>query len=305
VPVEREVPRDLSGMRLDQALARLFPQYSRTRLQSWIRSGRVTVDGRAARTRQPVHGGQVIALDAETEPAQRADAPQAIPLAIVFEDAALIVVDKPPGLVVHPGSGNPDGTLVNALLHHASKLHALPRAGLVHRLDKDTSGLLVVAKTLEAQLALTRQIQARTAQRVYLAIVAGKPPAQGSIAAPVGRHPTARTRMAVVASGRQARTHYRVLEHGAGWSLLECRLETGRTHQIRVHLHAIGHPLIGDRTYGPRRVPAPAAAFARQALHAARLELDHPVTGARCSWSSPLPTDMAGLLARLERDAPA
>jgi 23S rRNA pseudouridine1911/1915/1917 synthase len=291
-------------MRLDLALARLFSAYSRSRLQQWIKAGRVTLDGRHAQARDKVWGGERVQIQADAQDGDAVgDAPQAIPLQIRFEDDALLVIDKPAGLVVHPGSGNRDGTLLNALLHHAPALAALPRAGIVHRLDKDTSGLLVVAKTLEAQTSLTRQLQARTVKRDYLALVTGSPPAAGSVQAPIGRHPTVRTRMAVVASGRAATTHYRTLARGSGWALLECSLETGRTHQIRVHLHSIGHPLIGDPVYGARvgRAPLPnaARAFRRQALHAARLALTHPVTGERLSWESALPDDMARLLADL------
>jgi 23S rRNA pseudouridine1911/1915/1917 synthase len=297
------IPPESAGIRLDVALARLFPAHSRSRLQQWIKSGRVTLDGRPAQPRDKVWGGEQVQIRADAQDAAAADAPQAIPLQIRYEDDALLVIDKPAGLVVHPGSGNRDGTLLNALLHHAPALAALPRAGIVHRLDKDTSGLLVVARTLEAQTSLTRQLQARTVKRDYLALVTGSPPASGSVHAPIGRHPTVRTRMAVVASGRAATTHYRTLARGSGWALLECSLETGRTHQIRVHLHSIGHPLIGDPVYGARagRAPLPAAAHAlrRQALHAARLTLTHPVTGERLSWESALPEDMARLLAEL------
>jgi 23S rRNA pseudouridine1911/1915/1917 synthase len=297
-------------MRLDLALARLFDGYSRSRLQQWIKSGRVTIDGRHALPRDKVWGGERIEVTADAEgTGESRDLAQAIPLNVVFEDTSLLVIDKPAGLVVHPGSGNRDGTLLNALLHHAPALHALPRAGIVHRLDKDTSGLLVVAKTLEAQTSLVRQLQARSVKRDYLALAIGSTPATGSVQAPIGRHPTARTRMAVVASGRAATTHYRTLRRGNGWALLECSLETGRTHQIRVHLHSIGHPLIGDPVYGIRSArPGLAAAariFPRQALHAARLALTHPTTGERMSWESPLPDDMVRLLAALDRDAPA
>jgi 23S rRNA pseudouridine1911/1915/1917 synthase len=235
-----------------------------------------------------------------------ADSAQDIPLQVVFEDDSILIVDKPAGLVVHPGSGNPHGTLLNALLHHAPALAKIPRAGIVHRLDKDTSGLLVVAKTLESQASLVRQLQARSVKRDYLAVVHGTPPQSGTVTAPIGRHPTARTRMAVVAAGRAAVTHYRVLRRGDGWSLVECSLETGRTHQIRVHMHSIGHPLLGDPVYGGRaQRRTHAVAISRQALHAARLELTHPATGARLRWESPLPADLAQLLATLERDAPA
>jgi 23S rRNA pseudouridine1911/1915/1917 synthase len=307
-PRQARVPVELAGLRLDQALARLFPEYSRSRLQSWVRSAQVTVDGAPAQPRDKVWGGERIVLDAQvhTEASERA---QAIPLAIVYEDATLLVIDKPAGLVVHPGSGNRDGTMMNALLHHAPSLAALPRAGIVHRLDKDTSGLLVVAKTLPAQADLVRQLQARSVKREYLAIAAGAVPPQRTIEAPIGRHPVQRTRMAVVERGKPALTRVRSLRRGRGWSLIECTLETGRTHQIRVHLANIGHPLIGDPVYlgraAGRALPAAARAFPRQALHAARLALVHPVSGELVRWESPLPGDMRALLADLERDAAA
>jgi 23S rRNA pseudouridine1911/1915/1917 synthase len=304
-PMALRVPTAMAGLRLDQALARLLPDYSRSRLQDWVRRARVTVDGAAATPKSKVWGGERIEVRAELDRAARASAPQDIPLAIVHEDAQLLVVDKPAGLVVHPGSGNPDGTLLNALLHHIPALTGVPRAGIVHRLDKNTSGLLVVAKTLEAHTSLVRQLQARSVQREYLALVAGVPAAQGRVEAPIGRHPVARTRMAVVARGKSAVTRFRVLRTGAGWSLVQCNLETGRTHQIRVHMHSIGHPLLGDPVYGstklPRALPESARSFTRQALHATRLELSHPATGARLGFHAPLPTDLARLLADLEQ----
>src|SRR6185369_1739650 len=213
----------------------------------------------------------------------------------VHEDAALLVVDKPAGLVVHPGSGNWHGTLANALLNHAPQLASIPRAGIVHRLDKDTSGLMVVAKTLIAQAALVRELQARSVTREYIALAAGDIAARGSIDAPIGRHPTRRTTMAVVATGKPARTHFEVIERFGTATLLACRLETGRTHQIRVHLASLRHPLVGDPAYG-RKGPL---AFRRQVLHAFRLGLLHPVTGAECRWEAPLPDDLANLLAML------
>ncbi len=308
-PIELRVPPEMTGLRLDQALARLLPAYSRSRLQHWVRRARVTVDGAAAAPKDKVWGGERIEVQAELGPAARAAAPQDIPLAIVHEDAQLLVIDKPAGLVVHPGSGNPDGTLLNALLQHAPSLAALPRAGIVHRLDKDTSGLLVVAKTLEAHASLVRQLQAHSVQREYVALVAGVPAPQGRVEAPIGRHPVARTRMAVVARGKPALTHFHVLHAGVAWSLVRCRLETGRTHQIRVHMHSIGHPLVGDPVYGSaklaRALPEPARNFPRQALHAARLELTHPASGQRLTFRAPLPADLAGLLAALEHHARA
>jgi 23S rRNA pseudouridine1911/1915/1917 synthase len=305
--LDARVPAEMAGLRLDQAAARLFQSYSRSRLQDWIKQDLVTVDGRTARARDPVWEGEYIRIVALTRASDVEDSAQDIALSVLFEDGDLLVVDKPAGLVVHPGNGNPDGTLLNALLHHQANLAALPRAGIVHRLDKDTSGLLVVAKTLTAQTSLVRQLQARTVQRDYLAIVVGSPRTDGQIEAPVGRHPVLRTRMAVVASGRPAITHYHKLRSGSGWSLLHCKLETGRTHQIRVHLTSIGHPLVGDPVYlrkaSARALPIAAQAFPRQALHATRLALIHPTTGMHMSWDSTLPADMRGLLDILETDA--
>ena len=304
-PIALRVPAAMAGLRLDQALAQLLPDYSRSRLQDWVRRARVTVDGAAAASKSKVWGGERIEVRAELHPAASASAPQDIPLTIVHEDAHLLVIDKPAGLVVHPGSGNPDGTLLNALLHRVPALSGVPRAGIVHRLDKNTSGLLVVAKTLEAHTSLVRQLQSRSVQREYLALVAGVPAAQGRVEAPIGRHPVARTRMAVVARGKSAVTRFRVLRAGTAWSLVECHLETGRTHQIRVHMHSIGHPLLGDPVYGStklaRALPAAARSFTRQALHATRLELTHPATGAMLASHAPLPTDLAELLAVLEQ----
>ena len=301
------IPAELAGVRLDQALSRLFPAYSRTRLQAWIEAGRVTVDDAGAEPRRKVWGGERIVLVPEPDPEATSFAPEAIALDIIHEDDALLVVNKPPGLVVHPGSGNWSGTLLNALLAHAPCVAQLPRAGIVHRLDKDTSGLLVVAKTLEAQTALVRQLQARTVSRRYLAVVLGAAPESGTVETPIGRHPTQRTRMASVATGKPAVTHYRTLRRGDGWTLVECRLETGRTHQIRVHMDAIGHPLLGDPVYGPRRTPALLVQrigdFARQALHAWRLGLVHPQTGLPMSWEAPPPADFQELLTRLEAAA--
>jgi len=232
-----------------------------------------------------------------------ADAGEAIALDVVYEDATVLVVDKPAGLVVHPGAGNPRGTLLNALLHHAPTLASLPRAGIVHRLDKDTSGLMVVAKTATAQTDLVRQLQSRSVSRQYLALACGDLARGATVDAPIGRHPTARTRMAVVVRGKPARTHVEVLERHGIVTLISCRLETGRTHQIRVHLASIGHPLVGDPVYGGGRsakLPPLLAAFPRQALHAQRLALVHPVTGKAVAWTSPLPPDFASLLAAID-----
>ncbi|HEX7812896.1 MAG TPA: 23S rRNA pseudouridine(1911/1915/1917) synthase RluD [Burkholderiales bacterium] len=298
------VPGDSAGLRLDQALTRLLPEYSRNRLQDWIRGGHVTVDGAPASAKSKVWGGETILVTPQAAPGDAVHAAEDIPLDIVFEDDHILVIDKPAGLVVHPGSGNWSGTMLNALLRHAALLADIPRAGIVHRLDKDTSGLLVVAKTLQAQTALVRQLQARTVSREYVAVVHGVLDADGMVEAPIGRHPVSRTRMAVVAKGKPAVTHYAVRASGDGWSLLDCRLETGRTHQIRVHLHSLGHPLIGDPVYTTGRkhisLPQDALDFPRQALHAARLALVHPQSARPMSWKSPLPGDIAALIEALE-----
>jgi len=292
------LPASCAGLRLDQALAGLLHDYSRSRLTSWIRDERVTVDGRPAQPRDKVRGGERVVVRPGADPEALAFRPQDIPLDVVFEDEALIVIDKPAGLVVHPGSGNWDGTLLNALLGHAPALAHVPRAGIVHRLDKETSGLLVVAKTLTAQTSLVRQLQARTVTRVYAAVAHGRIARSGKVDAPVGRHPVQRTRMAVVPSGKPAVTHYEVIETYAQATLLRCRLETGRTHQIRVHLASLGHPLYGDPVYGQRRRLA--VPFPRQALHAQKLTVEHPVTGKSMAWKSPLPADMQALIAALK-----
>jgi len=301
VPMSARVPQALGGMRLDQALAHMFPQYSRNRLQAWLRAGHIRLDGARCAPRYLVMGGEGVDLAPPRAPQAAAPAAQRMPLTVVFEDRDLIVIDKPPGLVVHPGAGVPDRTLLNAMLAHAPALALVPRAGIVHRLDKDTSGLLVVAKNVSAQANLAQQLATHTVQRVYLALVHGDPPASGVIDAPVGRDARARTRMAVTRRGKDARTRYRVLERFGRAALLECRLETGRTHQIRVHFQFLRHPLVGDPVY--RRGTRHGLSFQRQALHAAELGLVHPRTGKRMSWRSPLPADMATLLERLRRDA--
>jgi len=293
------LPAAAAGDRFDAALARALPQYSRNRLRAWIDSGRVTLDGRPAPATRRVRGGELVVVAGEPDPREAAFAPEAIALAVVYEDDALIVVDKAAGLVVHPGSGNWTGTLANALIHHAPQLATVPRAGIVHRLDKDTSGLLVIAKTLAAQTALVRQMQARSVTREYIALAEGDIASAGVVDAPIGRHPTRRTTMAVVATGKAARTHFAVVERFGAATLLRCRLETGRTHQIRVHLASLGHPLVGDPVYGRKG----AVAFARQALHAARLALVHPVSGRGARWESPLPRDFDALLAELRARA--
>ena len=299
---ERRVPADCAGLRFDQALARMFPEHSRSRLAAWVKQGQVKLDHAAVDAKCKVWGGERVSLALEPEARDAAAEAEAIELEIVHEDAALLVLNKPAGLVVHPGSGNWQGTLLNGLLHHHPPLAGIPRAGIVHRLDKDTSGLLVVAKTLEAQTDLVRQLQARTVARRYLALVHGMVARDGSVDAPIGRHQSQRTRMAVTEHGRAARTHYRVLERHARATLLECSLDTGRTHQIRVHLQSIGHPLVGDPVYRAGRGAAAGpevgllASFKRQALHAYRLGLAHPVSGAAMQWEAPVPQDMRSLL---------
>ncbi len=292
------VPADCGGLHLDQALARMLPQHSRSRLQNWIREGRVSVGGSTvSEPRQKLWGGETIGVVEAPDEQALSSAPEAIELDIVYEDETLLILDKSAGLVVHPGSGNWSGTLLNALLHHAPQLEKVPRAGIVHRLDKDTSGLMVVAKTLEAQTDLVCQLQARTVKRYYQALVRGNLERGGTVDAPIGRHPTQRTKMAVVKTGKPARTHYRVVERFLDCTLVECALETGRTHQIRVHMMSIGHPLVGDPVYGggASRVPI-GPAFHRQALHARRLGLIHPATGKPMLWKSNLPEDMAELI---------
>jgi len=302
-PLRFVASAECAGLRLDQALARLLPEHSRSRLQGWLRAGRIRVEGLAvSEPTRKIWGGERIEVEILPDPRAVPDAAEDIALVIVHEDEDILVIDKPAGLVVHPGSGNWAGTLLNALLHHAPALSAIPRAGIVHRLDKETSGLLVVAKTLEAQTDLVRQLQARTVKRHYLALVHGPVMHEGTVDAPIGRHPTQRVKMAVVAEGREARTHYRILERFKEATLLECRLETGRTHQIRVHMASIGHPLVGDPTYGKRsavHAGSALAGFPRQALHAFRLALVHPRSHGEIAWTAPPPGDFEELLERL------
>ena len=293
-----QVPRALGGLRLDQALARMFPQYSRNRLQVWLAAGHIRLDGARGEARQAVRGGERVDLAPPPAPDATPRA-QRMPLAIVYEDADLIVIDKPAGLVVHPGAGVPDRTLMNGLLAHCPALSGVPRAGIVHRLDKDTSGLLVVAKTVEAQAGLARQLESRSMRRVYLAVVQGDPPSSGMIDAPLGRDTRARTRMAVTRRGKDAVTRYRVLERYGHAALVECRLESGRTHQIRVHFQHIRHPLVGDTVY--RRGTRHGLAFGRQALHAVELSLLHPRSGKTMTWQAEPPADFQKLLKGLRQ----
>jgi 23S rRNA pseudouridine1911/1915/1917 synthase len=310
VALQLVIPETHSGQRLDQALAALLPDYSRSRLKAWIEGGEVQVDGASRRPRDRVLGGEAVSIDAQIE-AEVPATPQDIPLAIVHRDRDLFVVDKPAGLVVHPGAGNPDSTLQNALLALDPALGRLSRAGIVHRLDKDTSGLLIVARTVAAHTALVRMIEAREVHREYEAVSRGVMTAGGTIDAPIDRHPTDRVRMAVRDGGREATTHYRVIQRYRAHTHVRVQLETGRTHQIRVHLAHAGYPLVGDRVYGGRlalpkgaseELRAALRAFPRQALHAARLELAHPVSGKPLEIEAPLPADFRELLAVLARD---
>lgn len=309
--IDCQIPATCAGMRLDQALAELLPDYSRNRLQQWLKAGQLRVNGCIRRPRDPVIGGEAVSGEWVREVETRAMA-QDLPLELCYQDADLLVINKPAGLVAHPAAGNRDGTLVNALLHHFPELVTLPRAGLVHRLDKDTSGLLVVARSLRAHTTLVEQLQARHIEREYLAVVNGMLVAGGTVDAPVGRHPVDRQRMAVTSGGKPAVTHYRVLRRFCAHTLLRVKLETGRTHQIRVHMAHIRLPLLGDPVYGGRpRLPPGASphciaviqGFRRQALHAERLALLHPVTGERLEWRAEIPADLAELLAVLSEDA--
>ncbi len=301
-PLALTVPDDCAGLRLDQVLAKLMPEYSRSRLQEWIAQGQVKVEGAAATAKQKMWGGEHVEVLPQIHPSEQPHQAEDIALDIVYEDDSILVINKPAGLVVHPGSGNWEGTLLNALLHHAPQLAEVPRAGIVHRLDKDTSGLLVVAKTLTAQTALVRQLQARSVHREYYALVYGEVARNGMVDAPVGRHLTQRTKMAVGEHGKPAVTHYSVEERFPGCTLVRCKLETGRTHQIRVHMASIHHPLVGDHTYlkGSQKCPPHLrpllAAFPRQALHAAQLGLEHPGTGEWMEWQASLPQDFQQLL---------
>ncbi len=317
------VPADLGGRRFDQIAAELFPDYSRARLQQWIKSGELTVDGTVRAVKDKLMAGVELVLQAQLQPVDEWQA-EAIELEIVYEDDDLLVIDKPAGLVVHPAAGHAQGTLLNALLHHLPHLNTVPRAGIVHRLDKDTTGLMVVAKNLTAQANLVEQLQARSVHREYDAIVAGVLVSGGTVNAPIGRHPRDRKRQAVFDKQRgvdkehvqggnikEAITHYRVVQRFRAHTHIRCLLETGRTHQIRVHMSHIKHPLIGDPVYGgrfkiPPRMPAPTIEFVRefprQALHARKLELLHPRSGELLQWQSTLPDDMQELLDYLRDD---
>lgn len=311
-PMIKTVPDELAGQRLDQALARMFPEYSRSRLKTWLLSGAITVDGGSPRPRDAVLGGERVSLKPVDEPAVRAD-PEPIALDVVFEDDAMMVINKPPGLVVHPGAGNAGGTLMNGLLHHAAALHSVPRAGIVHRLDKDTSGLLLIAKTLPAHTRLVAMLAEREISRQYLAVCNGVLTGGGKIDAPIGRHAADRTRMTVRDDGKTAITHYTVIERFAAHTYISVVLDTGRTHQIRVHFAHRRHALLGDPVYGGRLALPKGASdktietlrrFRRQALHAETLKLEHPLTGTPLEFSAPPPEDFQRLLEALREDQP-
>lgn len=313
IRVNAVIPDALANSRLDQAAAQLFPDYSRARLQGWIKSGALTINRQQARPRDKVLGGEQLELLATLQDEGEWQ-PQVIDFGLLYEDEALIVLNKPAGLVVHPAAGHADGTLINALLNHCPSLAQLPRAGIVHRLDKDTSGLMVVAKTPAAHHALVKQLQARSVHREYEALVFGRLTGGGVVSEPIGRHPRQRKKMAVVGGGKEAVTHYRLIRRFGHFSHVRCLLETGRTHQIRVHMAHIHHPLIGDPLYAGRpRIPKGASAalidavraFSRQALHARRLELLHPLSGEAAQWESELPEDFTALRRVLGTEDPA
>lgn len=309
-PLTATVPLSAAGLRFDAALAALFPDYSRSRLSDWIKRGEVTLDGQMVKPRERVRGGEVVLVSIPQDIETHAE-PEPIPLEILHADADVIVLNKPAGLVVHPGAGNPRGTLVNALLAFDPALAALPRAGIVHRLDKDTSGLMVVARSLRAHTALVEQLSNRAVRRQYAAVVVGAMVAGGTVDAPIGRHPHDRIRQAVTAGGREAVTHYRTREKFRMHTLVECRLETGRTHQIRVHMAHVKYPLVGDPLYGGAlRLPKGATdtlvevlrGFRRQALHAESLAFVHPATGETLAFEVPAPADFQQLVLALRDD---
>jgi 23S rRNA pseudouridine1911/1915/1917 synthase len=305
------IPAETAGQRLDQVLSELLSDCSRTRIKTWIESGQVLVNGTQLRPKDKVVGGERVEVNA-TLPDAVTVAPEVIDLEIAFQDRHLLVINKPAGLVVHPGAGNSAGTLQNALLHFDSKLAQLPRGGIVHRIDKDTSGLLVVARTLEAHTALVRALEGHDIEREYEAVCLGVMTGGGTVEAPIGRHPVDRLRQAIREDGREAVTHYRVLHKYRGHTHIRVQLETGRTHQIRVHMAHIHYPLVGDRVYGGRLLLPKGASpelidmlrsFKRQALHAAKLAFEHPATGKPIEVMAPLPPDMEELLAALSADA--
>lgn len=310
--IEITLPDEYAGSRLDQALAQICSDYSRGQISKWIKAGYVLVDQQLKRPRDTIYGGEQIIIDATLESVDESWVAQAIELDIVHEDNDILIINKPAGMVVHPGAGNQQGTLVNALLHHAPGLEAIPRAGIVHRIDKGTTGLLMVAKTLKAHNSLVSQLQARTVQREYQAVALGVLTAGGTIDHPIGRHHIERKKMAINASGKPAVTHYRVEQRFRGHTQIRCKLETGRTHQIRVHMAHIRHPLLGDPAYGGRLKMTKGMSeacreaiqtFKRQALHAGVLGFKHPATDTDVSWQVDLPEDMKQLISALALDA--
>ncbi|XZG71237.1 23S rRNA pseudouridine(1911/1915/1917) synthase RluD [Chitinibacteraceae bacterium HSL-7] len=300
---------DVAGMRLDAALAQMLPEFSRSRLTGWIKDDRVKVDGQPASPKTKIWGGESIEVTPEANPEEVSFTAEPVEINVVYEDDAIVVINKAAGLVVHPGAGNWSGTVLNGLLYRYPELAHVPRAGIVHRLDKDTSGLMVVARTLAAQNHLVKQLQARTVKRVYAAVSQGLVPHDGTVDAPIGRHPRERIKMAVTGNGKAAVTHYRVVERFSSHTLVECKLETGRTHQIRVHMAHLGFPLAADPVYGGRaKLFAPEIMialedFGRQALHAKKLALVHPITGKTMEWRSQLPEDMQQLVLALRNEA--
>ncbi len=301
--LEKQVPPEWDRRRLDQALAGLCPQYSRSQIKNWIMSGAVTVDGnRDFKPKTLVFSGQHIQLQIELV-SQASWEAQNLPLRIIYQDEDILIIDKPAGLVVHPGAGNYQNTLINGLLHYDSELDKVPRAGLVHRLDKDTTGLLVVARNISAHHFLVKQLQERKIKREYIAIVHGVLRSRGVINAPISRHPQLRTKMAVVPTGKPAVTHYQILQKFAAHTYVHVELETGRTHQIRVHFAHLGFPLLGDPLYASKCYARLLPVFNRQALHAIRLTLTHPRTAERLSWESPLPEDLSLLLLQLQEES--
>ena len=308
------IPMNLGGERLDIALQQMLPQHSRSRLQTWIKAGLITLDNKATTAKTKVWGGEQVSVVVQTNPQENAFLPENIPLDIVYEDDTILVINKPAGLVVHPAAGNWSGTLLNALLHHLPQLGDVPRAGIVHRLDKDTSGLLVIAKTLEAQTSLVRQLQARTVKREYRAIVWGIMWRHGTVNQPIGRHSHARTKMAISRTGKPAVTHYEVLERFGTNTYVRCQLETGRTHQIRVHMQFLKAPIVGDNVYGigniiphkqmTQTLRDAVTNFNRQALHAIKLGLIHPKTNEFMEWQTELADDMKALLEAMRHEDP-
>ncbi|MEL0082386.1 MAG: 23S rRNA pseudouridine(1911/1915/1917) synthase RluD [Gammaproteobacteria bacterium] len=306
-----QIPPEFSGLRLDQAVARLLPEYSRNRLQKWIRDGQITVNGAVVQPKLRLAGGETLSVDAIDEPPTDSPAAEAIDLEVIYQDSALIIVNKPAGLVVHPGAGINSGTLQNGLLFRYPELAALPRSGIIHRLDKNTSGLMVVTRSLQAHKILSEKLADRQISREYLALVHGWIIAGGTVDAPIGRHPGDRTRMTVTDGGREARTHYRLARQWPHHTLLRVKLDTGRTHQIRVHMRHLRHPVVGDPTYGNRTGPPARCGpdlkqqlgqFKRQALHATRLAFDHPESGQPMTWEQPVPADFQQLIDALDEE---